>query len=417
MQLVKNIYSLILTITFLSLCGPVQSQNPFVMDSVITHRSAVPQKDVVDLIQQLFSKQDKKPMELNPDLTLHKRLGPFTSMLLYPGFSLATSYQVNFAGDIFFYADTLKNRKISDVFVYSSYTANKQWLEMIKTNIWTKNNQIYLAGDWRYYKFPTYTYGLGEASSIKKSTNIDYSYFRLYEVAMYSVSNDVVLGLGYNLDSYWNISEGHHDSVTGIYGMDRYGFKSKTFSSGITFNALYDHRLNRNNPQKGSYAGIQLRQNLRVLGSDNDWSSLVVDLRHYIPLKNHPHHIIALWSYNWITISGFPPYLDLPGIGWDSNNNTGRGYVQGRYRGTNLVYLETEYRYPITRNGLLGGVVFLNSSVVTGPTTKGFSKINPGTGFGLRIKINKESNTNLAIDYGFGAEGSRGFFFNLNEVF
>jgi hypothetical protein len=31
--------------------------------------------------------------------------------------------------------------------------------------------------------------------------------------------------------------------------------------------------------------------------------------------------------------------------------------------------------------------------------------------------MNKESSTNLSIDYGFGINGSRGFFVNLGEVF
>jgi len=43
--------------------------------------------------------------------------------------------------------------------------------------------------------------------------------------------------------------------------------------------------------------------------------------------------------------------------------------------------------------------------------------ISPGYGAGLRIKLNKFSRTNVAIDYGFGAGGSRGFFVNLGEVF
>ena len=38
-------------------------------------------------------------------------------------------------------------------------------------------------------------------------------------------------------------------------------------------------------------------------------------------------------------------------------------------------------------------------------------------GFGIRIKVNKVSNTNIAIDYGFGLDGSHGFFVNLGELF
>jgi hypothetical protein len=31
--------------------------------------------------------------------------------------------------------------------------------------------------------------------------------------------------------------------------------------------------------------------------------------------------------------------------------------------------------------------------------------------------LNKHSNTNITIDYGFGAEGSKGLFFGTGEVF
>jgi len=417
MTSMKWISRSILILSCLFITIPSISQNSVQKDSVQTIISPEPQKDIGDVIQSLFKKHNEKPVELNSDLTVKQPLGPFNSWLIYPGYALVTSYQAVFAGDISFYADISSDRKISDIFLYSVYTAHKQWVEAVYTNIWTKHNHINLSGDWRYYKFPTYTYGLGSESTKKKSDKIDYSYFRFYEAAMFSVRKNVNFGLGYNLDSYWNITKGEHDSITGIYGMDIYGFKTKSFSSGITLNVQYDNRLNINNPQNGSYANIQFRQNLTLLGSDNNWASMIIDLRHYIPFPDHPGNIIAFWSYNWLTIKGIPPYLDLPSTGWDTNNSTGRGYVEGRFRGTNLVYLETEYRYPITKNGLFGGVVFINSSSLTEQHESQFSKINFGTGFGLRIKINKQSNTNLAIDYGFGAEGSRGFFFNLNEVF
>jgi hypothetical protein len=102
---------------------------------------------------------------------------------------------------------------------------------------------------------------------------------------------------------------------------------------------------------------------------------------------------------------------------WDENTNAGRGYIQGRFRGTQMIYGETEYRYGITRNGLLGGVLFLNmQSFSAGPGTR-LESIQPGFGPGLRIKVNKVSRTNICIDYGFGNQGSRGFFINIGELF
>jgi hypothetical protein len=46
-----------------------------------------------------------------------------------------------------------------------------------------------------------------------------------------------------------------------------------------------------------------------------------------------------------------------------------------------------------------------------------FEKIVPGVGGGLRLNLNKVSHTNLAVDYGFGADGSHGLSLNLGEVF
>jgi hypothetical protein len=82
-----------------------------------------------------------------------------------------------------------------------------------------------------------------------------------------------------------------------------------------------------------------------------------------------------------------------------------------------MVYLESEYRFRITRNGLLGGVVFANAESISQYPDNKFQYIDPGEGIGIRIKTNKYSDVNFCFDYGFGLYGSRGWFFNLGEVF
>ncbi|HMC84199.1 MAG TPA: hypothetical protein VKI61_01680, partial [Chitinophagaceae bacterium] len=127
--------------------------------------------------------------------------------------------------------------------------------------------------------------------------------------------------------------------------------------------------------------------------------------------------VLALWNFDWLTTNGTPPYLILPSTGWDDNYNTGRGYIQGRYRGRKMLYFESEYRFGITRNGLLGGVAFANLENFSSDLSSEYSKVFPGYGVGLRIKLNKFSGANLCVDYGFGQNGSHGFFVNLGEVF
>ena len=82
-----------------------------------------------------------------------------------------------------------------------------------------------------------------------------------------------------------------------------------------------------------------------------------------------------------------------------------------------MVYGEAEYRYGITSNGLIGGVIFVNGQSFSAAPGTHFQAIQPGYGPGVRVKLNKVSKTNIAVDYGFGHEGSRGLFVKIGELF
>ncbi|MBU6121542.1 hypothetical protein [Hymenobacter siberiensis] len=144
---------------------------------------------------------------------------------------------------------------------------------------------------------------------------------------------------------------------------------------------------------------------------------LLIDARTYLHPSPRSANILALWRYNAVTIAGNPPFPDLPSTGWDTYSNTDRGFIQSRFRGDDLLYGEVEYRYGITRNRLLGGVVFANAQTVTEQQSRRFEKVVPAAGAGLRLRLNKVSNTTLAIDYAFGADGSHGLSLNLGGVF
>ena len=188
-------------------------------------------------------------------------------------------------------------------------------------------------------------------------------------------------------------------------------------ASSIALKLLYDNRLNQINPKNGWFIDAVYRDSRTFFGSDNNWQSLLIDIRKYLPFPRNSKNTLALWSFNWMTLGGTPPYLLMPSTGWDDQYNTGRGYIQGRFRGNNMFYFESEYRFNISRNGFFGGVIFGNLQYFTPEISKQFQTLSPGYGTGIRLKLNKHSGANLCIDYGFGKDGSRGFFVNLGEVF
>lgn len=226
------------------------------------------------------------------------------------------------------------------------------------------------------------------------------------------------VGLGYNLDYFINAKTSGADLEQ--FSGYAYGTTAgkNEFSSGVSLNLLYDTRNNSINPLPGCYLNIILRNNPVYLGSKTNWQSLYVDARKYIPLnkKAHQQNVLALWTYAWTGLSSAIPYLNLPSIGWDPYNRSGRGIEQNRYRGKGLIYFESEYRRDITNNGLLGFVVFANATSVTEPEKNRFKNIHPAVGSGLRLKFNKSSNTNIAVDYAL-SKGYSGFMINLGEAF
>jgi hemolysin activation/secretion protein len=132
-----------------------------------------------------------------------------------------------------------------------------------------------------------------------------------------------------------------------------------------------------------------------------------------------PRHLIAFWVFGNFNLYGDRPYLTLPSLGEDQRARSGRGYVNGRFRGDNLVYAEVEYRFPITPcSQLIGGVVFLNAVTTDNPNRNIglFKYVMPGAGIGIRIMVNKSYRTNLNLEYGVGKKSS-GFYFSGQETF
>jgi len=390
---------------------------PFCLSAQITPWKNIPVdslKDLTDVINHIRHKDSRK--ENAERKKQHIQIGVFPAI----GYTLQTGFAAVVSANAVIYKkhhSAKDSTSLPSIVAGSiSYSQKEQIILPLQATLYFNNNKTILVSDWRYLKYPTYTYGLGMNTTPQDTTKLDYQYFKFHTTLFFQVHPGVFIGAGYILDYFWDIEE-KHPKPGNITDFQKYGFDSTSFSSGISLNLLRDTRDNPINAYRGSFLNLAIIPRFQFLGSNANWTSLLLEYRTYIRFPANTNNILALWSYNWLTLSGTPPYLMLPSTGWDKTFNTGRGYVQGRFRSNNMLDAEAEYRIQLSRNGLFGMVVFTNFESFSEINTWQFGSPAPAGGLGLRIKLNKYSRTNIAIDYGWGRQGSKGFFVNLGEAF
>ncbi len=324
-------------------------------------------------------------------------------------------------------------------------TTKKQLLFQLRSNVFAKNDRVFLQGDVRFFIFSQPTYGLGtrapEGGVLKRQYNIngydvkddslvqpmEFNHVRFYQTVSWRIKkSSFFVGPGYHLDYYYNIRDSRLDTAQQIFTShytysNNFGFNRFAYAvSGVSANFSGDTRDNLVNALKGYFFSINARYNPSFLGSAKTSTQLNLEWRsfHRVSKKDN-RKVLGFWMLSNFSPAGQLPYLALPSIGYDQRGKAGRGYTQGRFRGPNMIYGESEYRFPISKcGGLFSGVVFANFTTADTPNKSLtlFENIAPGAGAGLRIMVDKLSKSNLAIDFGVGRR-SFGIYVGVGETF
>lgn len=325
-------------------------------------------------------------------------------------------------------------------------TTKNQYMFLLKNTIYTKNDKFFLTGDWRFQIFSQSTYGLGtnspdsgilsyQYSLAGLETNDDslaqpmqFNFARLHQTVAIRIGKGTYIGLGYQFDGYYKINDKKlrlnpgDTLITSHYAYSKqYGFNTNEyFSSALNATFVMDKRDNMIQPYKGYFLSVGWRGSYKFMGSSKNGSLFETEWRSYYNLsKRNPAHLIAFWLIGEFAPEGEYPYMILPATSYDQRGRSGRGYTQGRFRGNNYVYGETEYRFPISGcKGPLSGVLFLNGTTANNLAQHLdlFESVKAGYGLGLRVMLDKQSRSNLAVDWGFG-EKSSGFYLAVSEAF
>lgn len=334
---------------------------------------------------------------------------------------------------------------LSSAMLNFTITSKSQFILNARSKIYLKENKWFMQGDWRFLVFTQPTYGLGiefldinellfhvnnlDESSEPYGEPMKFNQIRVYEEVVYKIgSSDFYAGMGIALDYHFDIVDELLDTVKNspefyvtkhfLYSYMNNFSPTQYSNQGLKFTVLTDTRDNISNCYKGYYASFSILQNFKLGENSRNSTQLLYDARYYLGMNAlRPRHVLAFWSWGNILLTGTPPYLALPSIGWDTYNRSGRGYIQGRYRGSSMVYNEVEYRFPISKSGLFGGTLFANVTTASSYTQKLFDYATLGIGAGLRLQLDKLARTNLTIDFGMGTDHSSGIYFNLQETF
>lgn len=369
------------------------------------------------------------------------------SVLLIPiiGSNPATGFMYGIGGQYAFKLGQAETR-YSLLSGSAQLTTKNQQIFLLKNNVYTKNNNIFFTGDWRFLVFSQSTYGLGtnapeggildyqynlsglETSNDSLAQPLKFNFLRLYQSASFKIGKTFYAGVGYFLDYYFNIEDEKlrltpgdtlltsHYAYSNFYGFNQ----SKYYSSALNVNLISDTRDNMINPYKGHFLMVSWRGSMEWLGNKSNANFFSLEWRSFHPLSpRNPRHLMAFWVLGNFAPEGEFPYLILPATAYDQRSRSARGYTQGRFRGNNLLYGEAEYRFPISQcNGLWGGVLFVNATTANNSIQSLglFESVKPGYGVGLRLMVDKKTRTNLAIDFGFGDKSS-GFYLAASETF
>jgi len=385
----------------------VHAQQPASTDTGVTR-----QKDLIDVLKKLFKMDQTKIDSSRMKKKFQFSIIPVAGSVAGGGRAVATAFNAAF------YAGNESTTSLSTITFSPWFTFDGKFVLPARNMIWLPNDILLWKGDTRFMIYPQYTWGLGGNTKDGDKVLLEYNYVRFYHSLLKKAGNKVFFGAGYNLDYHYNVSMGN--DTAGLKDIPFFDYRNETaessVSSGPVINFLIDSRRNSINPPRGFYFAVDYRFNVEFLGSTHNWQSLLVDSRKYFPFDKQRQNLLAFWSYYWSVTGGKAPYLDLPAIGWDYYSRSGRGFEQNRFRSRRLLYFESEYRRDISSNGLWGFVLFANLHSVSEYYGNDFTYWHPAAGAGLRLKFNKISRTNIALDFAMSKDFA-GVYVALGEAF
>lgn len=305
-----------------------------------------------------------------------------------------------------FRRDTLSIARPSQVSFSASYTQNRQILFTVPFQVFYDNNRYYAYGEFSFYRFNYYFFGIGENEVPREPFEVQYPRIRLNLLRRLGTGTSWYGGLRYVLEDYRmrETQPGGQLAEGTIYG------SRGSLTSGLGFTLVNDRRDQVFYPRKGSFTEITFTAASRYKGADVTFQRLTMDYVKYLSLSRKT--VLALNGYKSI-IWGKAPFNQLSFLG---GSRKFRGVYEGRYRDANALLFQGEVRQELFwRIGIVG----FGAVGMLGDRDE-FIRLNRPKftyGAGLRFNANRKEHLNIRVDYGMAPGQDAAIYFTVGEAF
>ena len=375
---------------------------------------------VNNVLAQSSPLPEDEPSQLVQD-SVKSRNGTFLVLPII-SYSPETSLRLGVISIYFFRGKKApEGTQLSTVKLPLNYTLNNQIKVRMSYEIFTNANKHIFKGEAEWIKFPLLFWGIGnntpdsaEEIYTTRTTTFDFNYLG-------KVSSKFYLGTRFVRQSS-KISEVEEDGL--LIQEDLIPGNEGAVTSGLGVIARLDHRDNNFNATTGPFIQTSLTTYQDWLGSEFEFTKLMLDLRHYIQTFQD-RHVIAfniIAEHNW----GEPTFETMALLGGDQIM---RGHYLGRFRDKSMLAGQVEYRMPLVRKKWIderekmpfwerwGVVGFIGlGNVAPSFSGLGFDNVKSSWGLGLRYAAKPEERLNIRVDFGFGTQNP-GFYLNIRESF
>lgn len=287
------------------------------------------------------------------------------------------------------------------------YTLKKQFQLEVIPSIYFLHDQIWLEGSLGYKKYYDKFWGIGPETPAANEEVYTYTGLKCNLLLHKRITHFIWLGFRYHGETLdlLQVKEG------GLLERGQIPGSTGGTISGMGATLTWDSRDNINFPTQGSFHQLSITTYLSSLGSDFSYKLVKFDLRRYFSPLPRQNIVIASRIY-FRSTWGEVPFNQLSQIGQE---NSLRGYYQGRWRDKNLICFQVEYRHFFWKK--LGVAAFFEAGEVAHELHNfRWQRLQPAAGLGLRLMIDKKEKLSLRFDIGWG-KNSSGIYFTALEAF